>query len=293
MTQKRANLLLLTVSMAWGTSYLLMKMGLGDIGPFNLIALRFGLAFFVTFVLLFKRVKDVNMKIIVHSSIIGLILFCIFTSILLGLKATTASSAGFLVGTTVVFVPLMQVFINHKLPQIKTILGICVVLAGIGFLTLKNGFEMDFGSVLCLLGAVFNAIYIITTKHFVKSGNTLQLGVFQLGFASLFGILFSFIFEIPKLPDTRNGWIAVLGLAVICSAYGFVVQPIAQKYTTPESTSFSFALEPIFSAVFASLFLHEVLGIQEYFGGALILMSLFISSQGKANVSNRLHVKTR
>lgn len=293
MTQKRANLLLLTVSMAWGTSYLLMKMGLGNISPFNLIALRFGLAFFITFVLLFKRIRDVNMKIIFHSAILGFILFCMFTSILLGLKVSTASSAGFLLGTTVVFVPLIQIFIKHKLPEKKTILGICIVLVGIGFLTFKDGFEMDFGSAICLTGAIFNAIYIITTNHLVKSENTLQLGVFQLGFASLFGIIFSFIFESPKLPNTQNGWIAVLGLAIICSAYGFVVQPIAQKYTTPENTSFTFALEPIFSAAFASLFLHEVLSIQEYFGGALILISLFISSKSTSNISNRTHVKVR
>ena len=41
MSSKRAELLMVSVTLAWGSSYLLMKVGLNGIGPFNLIALRF------------------------------------------------------------------------------------------------------------------------------------------------------------------------------------------------------------------------------------------------------------
>lgn len=291
MTQRKANLLLVSISMAWGTSYLFMKMGLNEISPFNLIALRFGIAFLVTFILLFKKIRNTNIKTIVHSAMLGFILFCMFTALLFGLKTTTASSAGFLISTTVAFVPMIQSFIKRKLPEAKIILGIGVVIVGIGLLTLQGGFSVDFGSALCLIGAVFNAVYIVMSNHFVQEEDTLQLGIFQLGFAALFGGLFSFIFESPKIPYTTSGWIAVLGLALICSAYGFVMQPIAQKYTTAENTSFTFALEPVFSAIFASLFLQEALKIQEYVGAILILLSLFISfsTMQKPRWKNRKH----
>lgn len=36
---------MLVVTICWGASYLFMKMGLDSIEEFNLIALRFGLAF--------------------------------------------------------------------------------------------------------------------------------------------------------------------------------------------------------------------------------------------------------
>lgn len=293
MTHKKANLLLVSVSMAWGTSYLLMKIGLSRVSPFNLIALRFGIAFLVTFIIFFKKIKSVSIKTIFHSALLGFILFCIFTALLLGLKTTTASSAGFLTGTTVAFVPIIQIFIKHKLPEIKIIICTCIVVIGISFLTLKNEVSVDFGAALCLLCAFFNGLYIVITNYFVQSENTLQLGIFQLGFATLFGSLFSFYFETPKLPNTTNAWIAVLGLALICSAYGFVMQPIAQKYTTPENAGFIFALEPMFSAIFAFLFLHEILHLQEYLGAILILISLFISSMGTEKMSNKTYVKTK
>ena len=51
MNSKKAEMLMVSVSFVWGSSYLLMKIGLGSIAPFNLIALRFGIAFlFMTLV---------------------------------------------------------------------------------------------------------------------------------------------------------------------------------------------------------------------------------------------------
>ena len=41
-TQQRADSMLALVAMAWGSSYLLMKIGLDGIPPFCIIALRFG-----------------------------------------------------------------------------------------------------------------------------------------------------------------------------------------------------------------------------------------------------------
>ena len=40
-----ADSMLALVAMAWGSSYLLMKIGLDGIPPFCIIALRFGIAF--------------------------------------------------------------------------------------------------------------------------------------------------------------------------------------------------------------------------------------------------------
>ncbi|WP_081461967.1 EamA family transporter [Desulforamulus ruminis] len=47
------------ISVAWGTSYLLMKLGLNTIEPFTLMALRFGIAFVITYIIFFKRLNKV------------------------------------------------------------------------------------------------------------------------------------------------------------------------------------------------------------------------------------------
>jgi len=277
MIQRKADLLIATISMAWGTSYLLMKLGLNGIGPFNLIALRFGIAFVITFIIFFKRVKKVDSKIIAYNAVLGLILFSVFTALMYGLKTTTVSSAGFLTSTTVIFVPILQSLITRKIPTISIIVGVLVIITGIGFLTIKDSVMIESGSILCLLGAFLYAAHIIITNYFVHKTDALQLGIFQLGFAAVYGLIFSLIFETPTLPSTTAEWVAVLGLALVCSAFGFVMQPIAQKFTTPERTGLLFALEPVSSTLFGFVFLQEVLQLQGYIGAMLVLSGIFIS----------------
>lgn len=77
------------------------------------------------------------------------------------------------------------------------------------------------------------------------------------------------------VPTTSERWGAILGLAIICSAFGFVVQLTAQKYLTAESAGFIFSLEPIFAAIFAFLFASEVISTQGYVVALLILCGEF------------------
>lgn len=278
MTQKQANLILATVSMGWGTSYLFMKLCVDSIAPLTIVALRFGIAFIIMIAIFNKKVMRVNTKTLQYSAIDGAILCGIFFALLYGMKSTSASSAGFLTSTTVILVPILQTFITRKLPSIKIVSGVIVVSIGLALLTIKDHFTLAIGSLLCLVCALLYAIHIVVTNRFIKKVDAIQLGIYQLGFATIFAIVGTFIFETPTLPHKAIHWISILGLALICSAYGFVMQPIAQKYTTPESTGFLFSLEPIFAALFAFIFLHENMGMQGYIGAFVILIGVFIAN---------------
>lgn len=284
MNQKKADLLIAFISIAWGSSYLLMKIGLNGLGVFNLITLRFGIAFIITALIFIKHILKTNLKTILYESILGFILFSSFTFLMMGLKTTDASSAGFLTSTAVVFVLILQILVTHKKPQISITLGVTLTVLGIALLTIKNHFILEKGSILCVVGAFSFAVHIIITNKFTRKTEGLLLGIYQLGFAALYGLIFSIIFEKTSLPESSTEWAAVLGLAIICSAFGFVAQPIAQKYTTPERTGLLFSLEPVSSAVFAYIFLHEVLLFKGCIGAFLVLLGVFISGM-KNNAS--------
>lgn len=277
-TQKRANSIIAIVSMAWGASYILMKVGLDGIQPFNMIALRFGIAFLVTALIFIKKVMNSSLLILGYGAVLGLILFGIFSFIMYGLKTTTASTAGFLTSTTVVFVPILQMLITGKKPKRKVIIGTALTIIGIAFLTMQDSLKFNRGALLCVLGAFTYAWHIIITDRFTHKADGLLLGIYQLGFAGLYGLIANLIFENQVMPSGTLQWGAVLGLALICSAFGFVMQPIAQKHTTPEHTGLLFALEPVSSAIFAFIFFREVLSIRAYVGAALVLLSVFLSS---------------
>lgn len=69
---------------------------------------------------------------------------------------------------------------------------------------------------------------------------------------------------------------AVLFLAIFCTGVAFVVQPVAQQYTTAAHTGVIFALEPVFAAVVAVIFAHEFLSPKSYFGALLMVASVIV-----------------
>lgn len=232
MTQRQANLILATVSLAWGASYIFMKITVDVIPPITIVALRFGIAFIVMVLIFFKKIIRVDAKTLKYSAIVGALLCGIFIALMYGVKNTTASTAGFLTSTTVILVPVLQIFITRKLPSRKIVCGVLIVSTGLALLLIGDDFTIASGAYYCLVAALLYAVHIIVTNRFVREVDALQLGIYQLGFATFFATVGTFLFETPVLPASAIHWFSILGLALICSAYGFVMQPIAQKYTT-------------------------------------------------------------
>lgn len=165
------------------------------------------------------------------------------------------------------------------------VFGSILAIAGIGLLTLNATLTIQPGDFLCILSAVFYAVQILFTGKAVKECDSLNIGILQLGFAGGLALVLSAIFETPSLPSTLPGWAAILALGILCSACGFILQPIAQKYTSPTRTGLIFSLEPVFAAMFGYWFAAEKLSMQGYAGAALVLLGIVASELlGKATL---------
>lgn len=278
MTQLRADVLLLLATGGWGASYLLMKMGLDAVGEFTLIALRFGIAFLIAAAFFSKRLRSTNLKTIKYALLLGFLLFLVFVTVTYALNTTTTTNAGFLVSLTVIFVPLLSIFIFKKKIELRLILSILVALTGIALLTIHSPFKIMAGDLLCIGTALFYALHITVAGIAAKEVDPLNVGILQLGFACLYGLIFAFIFETPTLPSTPKGWFAILTLAIVCSGFGFIIQIVAQKYTSPTRTGLIFSLEPVFAAIFGFLFAHEIISVNGYIGAFLVFLSVLIST---------------
>ena len=122
MSSKKEELLMASVMLSWGSSYLLMKVGLNGIGPFNLIALRFGLAFLCMLIAFLPRFRSFTWRTCLKGALMGTILFLIFTGMVCGVNRTTASTAGFLTCTTTVLVPILESVLKRTHPGILSVL---------------------------------------------------------------------------------------------------------------------------------------------------------------------------
>ena len=225
--------------------------------------------------------------------LVGIALVFVYMGATFGVKYTSLSNSGFLCGMTVVFTPLLGwIFLKQRQSK-KLVLVVLMCLVGIALLTLKDDFSINTahikGDLLCLMCAVAYAIDLLLTEKAVarEEVDAYQLGVFQLGVTGVCNLLLAFLTEQPHLPTTPTVWGAVLFLSVFCTGVAFVLQPLAQRYTTASHTGVIFALEPVFAAFVAAIFANEILSVKSYFGAALMVASLFImeidfSSFGKS-----------
>ncbi|MDD3705569.1 MAG: DMT family transporter [Clostridiaceae bacterium] len=278
--QTRADLMLFVVTVFWGSSYMLTKLALDVLEPFNLTALRFIIAFVISALIFLKKIMKADIRTIKYSLILAVILVGMFISMSYGLKYTTASNAGFLISLAVIIIPILSyVFLKQKIEK-GVLIGVCVAPIGIALLTLNSQLRVSGGDLLCILCAVLSAAHVVAMGVFTKKVDSISLGILQLGFAGLLSIVFSIFTETVRLPSTTVSWGATLVLSILCTAFGYIVQASAQQYTSATHAGLIFSLEPVFSAILGFMFLKEILPMRGYLGAAILLLSVLIAEIG-------------
>lgn len=278
MKRRNAEILLAAVIIARSTSLLFAKIGLGSIAPMNLLGMRFCVAFLVLCVIFWKKLPKIGKTELLGGACLGAAFFAVVAAEMFALKFTDTSTTSFIENTAIVLVPLAEAGLLRKIPDSRTLASAAVTLAGVGFLTLKSGVGLNMGIVLCVLTAVFYTAALILTDRFSRKGDPLLMGVAQVGFMGLFSMIASFLTESPRLPQGGREWTVILLLALVCSCFGFTLQPVAQKYTTSVRTSQLCALNPLTVAILGTLFLNESLGLFGFLGAGLILAGICLQS---------------
>lgn len=270
--------MLVLVTLFWGISYILLDLSLEQIQPFTLNAMRFLFAFFVAGIISFNQLKSVNKTTLLYSALVGFSLLFVYIGATFGVLYTSLSNAGFLCALTVVLTPILAFLFFKQKPNPKLTVVVAMALAGIALLTLSGGMRPALGDILCIMCAVAYAFDLLITEIAVsrEEVDAYQLGVFQLGFTGLFMLILCLIFETPTLPRTPAVWGAVLTLSIFCTGLAFIVQAVAQQYTSASHVGVIFTLEPVFAGIAAYFVAHEVLTPQAYLGAVLLVSSLFV-----------------
>ena len=253
MTQKKAEILLAAVIAARATSLLFSKIAMNGMGIFNLLAARFLMAFVLLAVVFFKRLRHIKRHTLVRGAIMGGLFFLMLSTELTGLKSTPSSTVSLLENTAIILVPMAEAVLRHKLPKAATP-----------------------GMVLAVMAAVLYAAAIITTDRFSHEDDPLTLGIVQVGTLGLLALVSSFVFEAPHLPQSGTQWLMIAGLAVICTGFGFTLQPVAQSHTTAQRAGLFCALSPACATLLGAAVLREHISVMGMCGIALILLSLLV-----------------
>jgi drug/metabolite transporter (DMT)-like permease len=277
-----ADLALLTVTAVWGSSFVIVKEALLSLPPFTFIALRFMLATAVLTALLWRRVGRLSRRDIGNGLIVGTFLFAGFALQTLGLGLTRASTAGFITGLSVVLVPIVAyMWLGHR-PGVGSAIGVLLATGGLGLLSLGDKLEFATGDLLVLGCAVAFALHIVAVGRFVPHVDGSGFTIVQLAFvgvvASVVGLTTERL-EPAALSAPVIASVAFMGVGG--TAFAFLVQNVAQRFTSPTHTALVFTMEPVFAAVFAYVLLSEQLSDRALIGGVLILAGMVLAEMRK------------
>lgn len=277
MSEQSAKVLLASVILARSSSYVLQKIVLTDIDVFNLMGIRFLLAFFIMLIIFNKRLLSADKPSVCSGLIAGAVYFVVMSLEVFSLKTCDSSTTAFLENTAIVMVPLFEAVLLKKMPLPKTAIGFIMAISGVALMTLKgSSLYFSAGHILAVGAAVTYAAAIIITDRISKKSNPLVIGIVQLGIMGILSSVSSFVFESPRLPSEPVEWLAIVLLALVCSCFGFTLQPVAQKYTSSETAGLYCAFGPLGAGILGWICLGETLSRLSLIGAILIILSIML-----------------
>ena len=277
------DLMMLAATMIFGAMTIFSKQILAELEVFNMVALRFLIAFAVCFVIFRKRYRAVDRELTFHALVIGTFLFLAYLCMTVGCKYTTASNAGFMMSLVAFCTPLIVWVQEKKAPSGRQTASIFITLIGVGLMCLSGTLSLNKGDLVCIGSAFFYAFQMLYTERYAEKHDPVVLGTFQLIFVAVFGFIFSMILENDfRLPVSAAGWGQLLYLALGCGALGFILQTTAEKLSSAGHTTIIYASQPVFVAVFSYLMLGEPITLRQIAGIIIVFIGVLITINSAA-----------
>lgn len=275
---KQATILLAFVISARATSFMFSKLCLTSMSVFSLIAFRFSVASVILFFIFHKKIiQSSNRWNVCSGMIIGSVFYLVLAAEHAGLKTTAASSAAFIENLAIIIVPFIECVISRTLPSKKTLLVAILAVTGVGILTM-GGSEIGItsGDAFLLAAAFLYAMAITITARLVKKGDSFVIGFWQVSATGILAWLHIMVHGDLTMPGQSSQYIMIGILAIVCTSFGFTLQPVAQSKLSAETAGSFCALGPLVASVSSCLFLNETFTGYSFIGAVLILTSLKI-----------------
>jgi drug/metabolite transporter (DMT)-like permease len=276
--QLAVELVLVFAAAIWGFTFPLVKDALHHIGPFEFLAIRFGIAT-IALVIIWPRAAREALRTGRKAGLIAggfLGLGHIFQTT--GLERTLSTHAGFITGLYVVFTPLFAALVLRRRPAGDVLFAVAMTVVGLALMSLNfshGELAVNNGDLLVLGCAVAYAGQIVAIARYAPEMDPRVLLIQQLAVTTV--MLAALMPTQPiVVPSGGAVWNALLACALGSSAFGIGVQTWGQMRVSPSRAAVIFAAEAPFAALFAHLLAHERLPGRAWIGIALIGLGILI-----------------
>jgi drug/metabolite transporter (DMT)-like permease len=271
---KLAPWALLTVSAAWGLSFVVMKDAIQRQSVNNFLFTRFSLAAIVMILIRPQTIKLFNKDLLQRGGLAGIFLGLGYIAQTLGLERTGAAITGFITGLYVVLTPLIASLVLKEKITKFTWLCIAVATFGLGLLSIR-GFSVGIGEMFVLASAILFAAHIIALSKWSSGRDVYAMTVIQLTMCAILAGLASAV-EGYSLPPDRGVWSVVIFTAVFATAVAFIVQTWSQAHISATKVAVILTMEVVFAALFAILLGGERLTLHTAIGGILVVVAMYL-----------------
>lgn len=279
MSKRKANLLLLTVAILWGASYIFVRMAINAGMQSGMINAVRGTMCVVGCLIVFnKSIRQMTRFDFKAGLLMGITNFIAYYLQTYGLRFTTPAKNAFITTMYVALSPLLLWIFWHERPRRKTYFVIPLALIGMGILTnvTASGLALNYGDLLTLISSIFWALQLIFFGKIASKASSPWIIIFMIGLIQgIAGWCVSFTTETQTFAHIH--WIqALIPVALLAILVTFVAQGLqitAQKYTDATSAGLLLMLESFFASVLSVILGYDSLTHSLIIGGAILLLA--------------------
>lgn len=213
---------------------------------------------------------------VVPGMLLGALLFGIYALQVFGLKYTTASNAGIILGVQFLLTPLAARLLIGERPTPGLLLGAALCLTGVAVVTGRPG-PATVGDLLVFVGAVLLPLHTIVVAHWTNVASARDLIRMQTAVAAVLALVAMLGSVDPQ--GAIDAAPALLIGGVLGGSMAVTLRATAQRSLSAGQTSLLMALEPPFAALIAIVWLGERPALNVWIGAAIIGFGIFLGTR--------------
>jgi drug/metabolite transporter (DMT)-like permease len=217
-----------------------------------------------------------------EGGVLGALVLVSYVAQAFGLEFISSNRSAFLTSLNVLMVPLLGIVFGTR-PTMMVLGAAVLALVGIGLMSWDGGAHL-LADVATVFGALAYALYVILLSARSRHHVPRQLAATQIVWMAVLGGLWMLLDATgtDKLQTLASRvdlemLASLVYLGVVATAGMLFLQAMAQRHVTADKAALIYAMEPVFAAVFAWMWLAEVLSIQAAIGGAMVVLAVVLS----------------
>lgn len=273
----KADLMLLATTLIAAAGWIFSREALSGFSPLLFMALRFSGAGLLLSALGLGSFFRLDARQWRHALGVGLLFGIAMLFWIFGLKMTNHIGVGaFLCSLGLVLVPIISLAFGER-PGLSVYLAIPIAISGLACLSLDSEFHLGAAEICFLLAALFLALMFVLNSHAAARTPALPLTAIQLLVTGLIMALCSTAFETWDFAQPAAIWGWLLASMLVATCLRFFLQTRAQGMAPSSHSAIIMTLEPVWTALLASVWFAERMTALQLSGCLLIFASMLVN----------------